>query len=61
MQMGTSAKKCSFAIVDGRPGIRPMMILTLSSDHRAVDGARAAEFLRDLVTALSDPERLLSA
>jgi pyruvate dehydrogenase E2 component (dihydrolipoamide acetyltransferase) len=42
--------------VDGRPGVRPMMTLTLSSDHRAVDGARAAEFLRDLVEAIRDPQ-----
>jgi pyruvate dehydrogenase E2 component (dihydrolipoamide acetyltransferase) len=40
--------------VDGRPGIRPMLTLTLSCDHRVVDGARAAEFLRDLVAALSN-------
>jgi pyruvate dehydrogenase E2 component (dihydrolipoamide acetyltransferase) len=43
--------------VDGRPGIRPMMTLTLSSDHRVVDGARAAEFLRDVVEAMSDPQQ----
>jgi len=32
--------------VDGKPGIRPMMTMTLSSDHRMVDGARAAEILK---------------
>jgi len=32
--------------VDGRPAIRPMMTLILSSDHRVVDGARAAAFLK---------------
>ena len=42
--------------VDGCPGIRPMMTLTLSSDHRVVDGARAAEFLRDLTQAIVSPE-----
>jgi pyruvate dehydrogenase E2 component (dihydrolipoamide acetyltransferase) len=42
--------------VDGRPGIRPMMTLTLASDHRAVDGARAAEFLRDLVAGIRRPQ-----
>jgi pyruvate dehydrogenase E2 component (dihydrolipoamide acetyltransferase) len=41
---------------DARPGIRPMMTLTLSSDHRVVDGARAAEFLRDLVEAIGNPQ-----
>jgi pyruvate dehydrogenase E2 component (dihydrolipoamide acetyltransferase) len=42
--------------VDGTPGIRPMITLTLSCDHRAADGVRAAEFLRDVATALSKPE-----
>jgi pyruvate dehydrogenase E2 component (dihydrolipoamide acetyltransferase) len=41
---------------DARPGVRPMMTLTLSSDHRVVDGARAAEFLRDLVGAIAKPQ-----
>jgi pyruvate dehydrogenase E2 component (dihydrolipoamide acetyltransferase) len=41
--------------VNGLPGIRPMMTLTLSSDHRVVDGARAADFLRDLVEAILNP------
>ena len=44
---------------DARPGIRPMMTLTLSSDHRVVDGARAAEFLRDLVEAIGSPQQWL--
>jgi pyruvate dehydrogenase E2 component (dihydrolipoamide acetyltransferase) len=43
--------------VDGKPGIRPTMTMTLSSDHRVVDGARAAEFLSDLVDAIRDPEK----
>jgi pyruvate dehydrogenase E2 component (dihydrolipoamide acetyltransferase) len=37
--------------VDGMIGVRPMMTLTLSSDHRLVDGARAAQFLHDVVDA----------
>jgi pyruvate dehydrogenase E2 component (dihydrolipoamide acetyltransferase) len=45
--------------VDGKPGIRPMMTMTLSSDHRVVDGARAAEFLSDLADAIREPEKLL--
>jgi pyruvate dehydrogenase E2 component (dihydrolipoamide acetyltransferase) len=43
--------------VDGRPGVRPMMTLTLSSDHRVVDGARAAQFLRDVVEAIGSPHQ----
>jgi pyruvate dehydrogenase E2 component (dihydrolipoamide acetyltransferase) len=46
--------------VDGKPAVRPMITLTLSSDHRAADGARAAMFLNDLAEALRDPQKLLS-
>jgi pyruvate dehydrogenase E2 component (dihydrolipoamide acetyltransferase) len=42
--------------VDGHPAIRPMITLTLSSDHRMVDGARAAEFMRDLASAIGNPQ-----
>jgi len=45
--------------VDGKPGIRPMMTMTLSSDHRVVDGARAAEFLRELAGVIREPEKWL--
>jgi pyruvate dehydrogenase E2 component (dihydrolipoamide acetyltransferase) len=41
--------------VEGKPSVRPMMTMTLSSDHRVVDGARAAEFLSDLAEAIGDP------
>lgn len=43
--------------VDGRPAVRPMLALTLSCDHRVVDGARAAEFMRDLAAALQESVR----
>jgi pyruvate dehydrogenase E2 component (dihydrolipoamide acetyltransferase) len=45
--------------VDGMIGVRPTMNLTLSSDHRVVDGARAAAFLNDVVIALSEPTKWL--
>jgi pyruvate dehydrogenase E2 component (dihydrolipoamide acetyltransferase) len=35
------------------------MILTLGCDHRAVDGARGALFLKDLVAALEEPAKVL--
>jgi pyruvate dehydrogenase E2 component (dihydrolipoamide acetyltransferase) len=41
--------------VAGQPAIRPMMTLTLSCDHRVVDGARAAEFMKDLAGAIEKP------
>ncbi|MEQ1760334.1 MAG: dihydrolipoamide acetyltransferase family protein [Vicinamibacterales bacterium] len=46
--------------VNGSPAVRPYMTMTLSSDHRVVDGARAASFLRDLVTAIQEPGAWLS-
>ncbi len=35
------------------------MILTLGCDHRVVDGARGALFLKDLVSALEEPSKVL--
>jgi pyruvate dehydrogenase E2 component (dihydrolipoamide acetyltransferase) len=46
--------------VDGKPVVRAMMTLTLSCDHRVVDGARAAIFLSDLAEAIEQPTTLLS-
>jgi pyruvate dehydrogenase E2 component (dihydrolipoamide acetyltransferase) len=42
----------------GKPAVRPMMTLTLSCDHRVVDGARAAMFMNDVAEALREPEKL---
>jgi pyruvate dehydrogenase E2 component (dihydrolipoamide acetyltransferase) len=41
--------------VNGQPVIRPMMSLTLSADHRVVDGATGARFLGDLAAVLASP------
>ena len=46
--------------VEGRPAIRPIMTVTLSSDHRVVDGARAADFLDAVAEAIGQPVGLLS-
>jgi pyruvate dehydrogenase E2 component (dihydrolipoamide acetyltransferase) len=40
--------------------VRPVMRLTLSADHRIVDGAVAASFLSDLRRVLEEPILLLS-
>ena len=39
----------------GQPVVQPRMEMTLSCDHRGVDGATASEFLRTLVTLLEEP------
>ena len=46
-------------VVEGRPGVRPMMTMTLSSDHRVMDGATAAGFLSDLAEAIREPMKVL--
>jgi pyruvate dehydrogenase E2 component (dihydrolipoamide acetyltransferase) len=46
--------------VDGQPAVRPTMVLTLSCDHRALDGARAAEFLGALADVVEEPLALLT-
>jgi pyruvate dehydrogenase E2 component (dihydrolipoamide acetyltransferase) len=45
--------------IGGKPVVRPVMTLSLSSDHRVVDGARAAAFMNDLVEAIREPEKWL--
>ena len=45
--------------VDGKPAVRSMMTITLSCDHRVVDGARGAQFLNDLVQAIAEPQKFL--
>jgi pyruvate dehydrogenase E2 component (dihydrolipoyllysine-residue acetyltransferase) len=39
--------------------VRPIMTLTLSADHRVIDGVLAAKFLNDLTLAIETPETLL--
>jgi len=41
--------------VDGETAVRPMVTLTGTFDHRAVDGAPAAAFLQTLKESLEDP------
>jgi pyruvate/2-oxoglutarate dehydrogenase complex dihydrolipoamide acyltransferase (E2) component len=37
-----------------------MVTLTLSGDHRVVDGAQAAQFLNDLAAAIEAPADFIS-
>ncbi len=46
--------------VEGKPTVRPMMMLTLSCDHRVADGARAAMFLNDLAEVVREPLKWLA-
>lgn len=44
---------------DDAPVVRPMMTVTLSADHRIVDGAVAARFLANIRVGLEEPALLL--
>ena len=44
---------------DGSPIARPMMTLTLSADHRALDGAQAARFLADVRDSINEPASIM--
>jgi len=48
-------------VIDEQDGVevRPIMSLTLSADHRVIDGIVAARFLSDLVAGLESPSLLL--
>jgi pyruvate dehydrogenase E2 component (dihydrolipoamide acetyltransferase) len=43
----------------GQPAVQPMLTLSLSCDHRAVDGARGAQFLQTVAELIEHPMRLL--
>jgi len=45
--------------LDGQPAVQPTMVLTLSCDHRALDGARGAQFLGALADLIEEPLALL--
>jgi pyruvate dehydrogenase E2 component (dihydrolipoamide acetyltransferase) len=47
--------------VEGKPEVRTMITLTLSCDHRVVDGARAAEFMHTLASAMRLNSTTISA
>lgn len=47
--------------IEGKVEVRLMMPLSLSYDHRLVDGATAARFLNDVIGYLKAPSRLLLA
>lgn len=45
--------------LNGQPAVRPTLILSLSCDHRVVDGARGAAFLDILADLIEEPLSIL--
>jgi len=57
--LGVNCLSTAFKLVDGQPVAYPSMSLSLTADHRAIDGAPAARFLKDLKNALENFSLLL--
>ncbi len=46
-------------VVDGEVVVRPRMRITMSCDHRVIDGAQGSRFLQTLKTMLEEPAAIL--
>ena len=46
-------------VVDGQVTVRPRMRITMSCDHRVIDGAQGARFLQTLQAMLEEPTAIL--
>lgn len=57
---GLFAIKDKPAVVNGAVVPRKLMNLTITFDHRIIDGAQGARFMRDLVELLEHPELLMA-
>jgi pyruvate dehydrogenase E2 component (dihydrolipoamide acetyltransferase) len=58
--LAVGAGKPGPAVVDGELQVATQLTLVLSVDHRAIDGALAAQWMAALVTALEEPLRLVA-
>jgi len=57
--LGMSRSRHEFQLIDGNPVPRLMLPLSLSYDHRVINGADAARFIVRISSLLSDPFNLL--
>ncbi len=58
--MAVGAIQKHLAVRDDSMAIRPMMTLTMSSDHRVIYGVLAAKFVQAVKAHLEDPKSLES-
>jgi pyruvate dehydrogenase E2 component (dihydrolipoamide acetyltransferase) len=58
--IGLHAIKERPEVVNGEIAIRKMMYLSISFDHRYIDGAEAARFMSDMVRLVSEPMVLMA-
>jgi pyruvate dehydrogenase E2 component (dihydrolipoamide acetyltransferase) len=53
--LAVGAVKQEAVVVDGEIDVAPVLRMTLTCDHRALDGADGADFLRTLVALVEEP------
>jgi pyruvate dehydrogenase E2 component (dihydrolipoamide acetyltransferase) len=58
--LGVTRSAERLSLLDGRPSSRRVLPLSLSYDHRVINGADAARFCRAVAGALARPEGLLN-
>ncbi len=58
--LAVSRIKDSVVALNGQPAVRPVMNICLSYDHRVIDGAPSAKFLREVKHYLENPVWLLA-
>lgn len=57
--LGVSATVPKPVVMNGEVTVRPIMTLTLTADHRVVDGLEGAKFMKTLKEAIENPLSLL--
>lgn len=57
--LSVASTKQKLVPVDGETVVRPIMKMSLTSDHRIIDGLTAAKFMTDLKKLMEDPITLL--
>jgi pyruvate dehydrogenase E2 component (dihydrolipoamide acetyltransferase) len=53
--LAVGAVKPEAVVVEGQIDVAPILRMTLTCDHRAIDGAEGADFLRTLVALVEEP------
>jgi len=56
--LGVGAVRDRVIAVDGEARVEPVMTVSVSGDHRVIDGVQAAQFFRTFRELIEEPERL---
>ena len=58
--LAVGAARQEVVVTDGRPAVATVLRVTLSVDHRPVDGATASQWMRAFLSLLESPVRILA-